>query len=120
MLKKTKIIWGILLMLGGFLLGADDTEASRLYQKGLDQIKAKEYYDALKTFKEAEVMAKSNTIRANSIRAQIGAAKLAGKNKSGGLSAGKIDSAMKTRQKAETSEGTVGVAGAVAVNVLGS
>ena len=78
MFKKTKIIWGLLLVLGGFLLTADDTEASRLYQKGLDQIKAKEYYDALKTFKEVEVVAKSNTIRANSIRAQIGAAKLAG------------------------------------------
>lgn len=78
MLEKTKIIWGLLLMLGGSLLVADDTEASRLYQKGLDQVKAKEHYDALKTFKEAEVMAKSNTIRANSIRAQIGAAKLAG------------------------------------------
>ena len=78
MIGKTKIIWGILLMLGGLLLSADDTDASRLYRKGLDQIKAKEYYDALKTFKEAEVMAKSNTIRANSLRAQIGAAKLAG------------------------------------------
>ena len=46
-----------------------------------------------------------------------GAAKLAGKNKSSGVSGGKIDQAMKGRQKSETSEGTVGVAGAVAVNV---
>ena len=49
-----------------------------------------------------------------------GAAKLSEKNKSGGLDAGKLDKAMKNRQKAETSEGTVGVAGAVAVNVQSS
>ena len=49
-----------------------------------------------------------------------GAAKIAGNNRSGGVSAGKIDQASKDRQKSETSEGTVGVAGAVAVNVQSS
>lgn len=60
-----------------FSLFADDAEAVKAYQKGLEQIKAKEYYDALKSFKESELLANSNTIRANSLRAQIGAAKLA-------------------------------------------
>ncbi len=46
-----------------------------------------------------------------------GAAKLANKNKSGSVTAEGIDAAAKKRQKAETSEGTVGVAGAVAVNI---
>ncbi|MBQ8094422.1 MAG: hypothetical protein IJ242_12745 [Clostridia bacterium] len=49
-----------------------------------------------------------------------GAAKLAAKNKSSAVSGGKVDKAVKDRQKAETSEGTVGAAGAVAVNVQSS
>ncbi len=46
--------------------------------------------------------------------------KLAGKNKSSGVSTGKVDNAIKNRQKAETSEGSVGVAGAIVVNVQSS
>ena len=46
-----------------------------------------------------------------------GAAKAAGKNGSKNVSSKKIDNAVKNRQKGETSEGTVGVAGAVVVNV---
>ncbi len=45
------------------------------------------------------------------------AAKIAGKNKSKSINAGKIMNATKGRQKAQTGEGTVGVAGAVVVNV---
>ena len=78
MLNRTKYTCVFLLALLCSLLAGDDTEASRAYQKGLDQIKAKEYYSALKSFREAGILAKSNTIRANSLRAQIGAAKLAG------------------------------------------
>ena len=48
------------------------------------------------------------------------AGKLAGKNGSSAVSAKKVDNAAASRQKAETSEGTVGVAGAVAVNVQDS
>lgn len=66
-----------LLLVSVFSLAADDAEAVKAYQKGLEQIKAKEYYDAFKSFKESELLANSNTIRANSLRAQIGAAKLA-------------------------------------------
>ena len=65
-------------VLGAFRLCADDAGAVKAYEKGLAQIKAKEYYAALKSFKDSELLAKSNTIRANSLRAQIGAAKLAG------------------------------------------
>ena len=49
-----------------------------------------------------------------------GAAKLAGKNKSSGVSGGGIMDSTKDRQKSETSEGTVGVAGALVVNVQNS
>ena len=68
----------VLLVLCFTRLGAGDAEAVKVYQKGLEQVNAKEYYDALKSFKESELLADSNTIRANSLRAQIGAAKLAG------------------------------------------
>ena len=46
-----------------------------------------------------------------------GAAKIAGKNGSKNVSSKKIDNAAKSRQKAQTGEGTVGVAGAAAVNI---
>lgn len=77
---------GKILKVAGFILCglcftglfADDAEAVKAYKKGLEQINAKEYYDAFKSFKDSELLAKSNTIRANSLRAQIGAAKLAG------------------------------------------
>ena len=46
-----------------------------------------------------------------------GASRLAKNNKSSGISGNGIQSSMKNRQKSETSEGSVGVAGAVAVNV---
>ena len=48
------------------------------------------------------------------------AGKLAGKNKSSSVSGSKVDSAVSNRQQAETSEGSVGVAGAVVVNVQDS
>ncbi|MGX8706636.1 MAG: hypothetical protein ACSW8J_08665, partial [bacterium] len=49
------------------------------------------------------------------------ASKLAGKNKSNSISTDKINKASSAnRQKAETSEGSVGVAGAIAVNVQNS
>lgn len=68
------------ILAGFFLTGlwADDADAVKAYEKGLEQVKAKEYYAAFKSFKDSELLAKSNTIRANSLRAQIGAAKLAG------------------------------------------
>ena len=49
-----------------------------------------------------------------------GAAGLAKENKSSGIDGGAIQNATKDRQKAETSEGSVGVAGAIAVNVQNS
>ena len=75
--KPFNIAAVFLLLCTVFSLFADDAEATKVYQKGLEQIKAKEYYAALKSFKESELLANSNTIRANSLRAQIGAAKLA-------------------------------------------
>ena len=48
-----------------------------------------------------------------------GAGNMAAKNKSSNVNTGNVDGVM-NRQKAETSEGTVGVAGAVAVNVQSS
>ena len=59
------------------LLHGDNAEAVKAYEEGLKLFNAKEYYDALKKFKESELLAKSNTIRANSLRAQIGAARKA-------------------------------------------
>lgn len=78
MQKKFKFAGTLLTLLLAVILQADDAEAAKAYQKGLDQIKEKKYYAALKSFKDSELQAKSNTIRANSVLAQIGAAKLAG------------------------------------------
>ncbi|MBO5792414.1 MAG: outer membrane protein assembly factor BamD [Lentisphaeria bacterium] len=78
MIRKIKLAGVVcLLAAGSFLLKADDAEAVKSYQEGLKLFNAKEYYDALKKFKDSELLAKSNTIRANSLRAQIGAAKMA-------------------------------------------
>lgn len=75
---KTRILAGILgLLTICFALSADNAEAVKAYEEGLKLFNAKEYYDALKKFKESELLAKSNTIRANSLRAQIGAARMA-------------------------------------------
>ena len=76
---KTIKLAGILCLLAAcsFFLRADDAEAVKSYQEGLKLFNAKEYYEALKKFKDSELLAKSNTIRANSLRAQIGAAKMA-------------------------------------------
>lgn len=74
--KIFKFVGLMLLMMVG-VVRADDAGAVKVYEKGLEQIKAKKYYAALKSFKESELLADSNTIRANSLRAQIGAAKLA-------------------------------------------
>ena len=78
MLKKVKLA-GVLFLLtaGVFGLVADDADAVKSYQEGLKLFNAKEYYEALKKFKDSELLAESNTIRANSLRAQIGAAKMA-------------------------------------------
>ena len=78
MTKKIRSFLFLCAALGAFLLCADDAGAVKAYEKGLALVKAKKYYDALKSFKDSELLAKSNTIRANSLRAQIGAAKLAG------------------------------------------
>lgn len=78
MVKTFKLPLFLLSFCAFFFLCADDAGAVKAYEKGLAQVKAKDYYDALKSFKDSELLAKSNTIRANSIRAQIGAAKLAG------------------------------------------
>jgi outer membrane protein assembly factor BamD (BamD/ComL family) len=78
MTKKIRSFLFLCAALGTFLLCADDAGAVKAYEKGLALVKAKKYYDALKSFKDSELLAKSNTIRANSLRAQIGAAKLAG------------------------------------------
>lgn len=78
MVKKIRLagIVGALLCL--FALKADDAEAVKAYEEGLRLFNAKEYYDALKMFRDSELLADSNTVRANSIRAQIGAARFAG------------------------------------------
>lgn len=65
------------LAVGCILLRADDAEAVKAYEEGLKLFNSKEYYSALKKFKDSELLAKSNTIRANSLRAQIGAARKA-------------------------------------------
>ncbi len=49
-----------------------------------------------------------------------GASKMAGKNKSSGVSGNSIDNMTKNRQQAQTAEGSVAVAGAVVVNVQNS
>ena len=77
MVKVFKFAVVTLVTLCAAWLCADDAEAVKVYQKGLEQVNAKKYYDALKSFKDSELLATSNTIRANSLRAQIGAAKLA-------------------------------------------
>ena len=78
MVKTIKNAIVLLLLLAGvFVLRADDAEAVKVYGEGLKLFNAKEYYEALKKFKDSELLAKSNTIRANSLRAQIGAAKMA-------------------------------------------
>lgn len=78
MTTKFKFAAILLTAMMTLFLSADDAEATKCYQKGLELIKSKKYYDALKSFKDAETEAKSATIKANSILAQIGAAKLAG------------------------------------------
>lgn len=78
MTKKFKFALLLLTALLTFSFSAGDAEATKSYKKGLELIKSKKYYDALKSFKDAETEAKSATIKANSVLAQIGAAKLAG------------------------------------------
>lgn len=73
-----KAILLLLAATGAFMLRADDAEAVKVYGEGLKLFNAKEYYEALKKFKDSGLLAKSNIIRANSLRAQIGAAKMAG------------------------------------------
>ena len=66
-----------LLLTAGVFLRADDAEAVKAYAEGLKLFNSKEYYEALKKFGDSQILAKSNTIRANSLRAKIGAAKMA-------------------------------------------
>lgn len=77
MVNLLKLAGVVVLGLCALGLFADDAEAVKAYQRGLEEVKTKDYYAALKSFKESELLAKSNNIRANSLRAQIGAAKLA-------------------------------------------
>ena len=78
MVKKLKLAGMLgLLTICAVLLRADNAGAVKAYEEGLKLFNAREYYDALKKFKESELLAKSNTIRANSLRAQIGAARKA-------------------------------------------
>lgn len=52
---------------------AQDRQATKVYQKGFELYQNKEYYDAISYFKEAEFLASSAVVKANCVRAQIGA-----------------------------------------------
>ena len=56
----------------GTLCG-QDTEASRIYEAGYKAYQEQNYYQAANLFEESRILAKSPVIKANSLRAQIGA-----------------------------------------------
>lgn len=74
MMRGTKLLMlGWLIVAAVSAVFADDPEASKLYDEGRKLYDDGAYYDAGKTFAEAEKRAKSNVIKANSLLAQVGA-----------------------------------------------
>lgn len=70
MLKKTIVT---LLSVLSVSLFADNAEATRVYDDGYKAYQEKKYYKAATMFEDAFILADSPTIRANCLRAQIGA-----------------------------------------------
>ena len=54
-------------------IAAQDRQATKVYQKGFNLYQNKEYYESIPYFKEAEFLAASAVVKANCVRAQIGA-----------------------------------------------
>ena len=74
MMRATRLLmFGWLIVAAASALFADDAEASKLYEKGRKLYLDGSYYDAGKTFAEAEKRADSNAIKANSLLSQVGA-----------------------------------------------
>ena len=71
-----KFVLALLLCAVTPLLFASDAEASKRYDEGFKAYQAQEYYKAAGIFEDVRILADSPTIKANSLRAQIGAWKM--------------------------------------------
>ena len=76
MLIVKKFVLSLLLCAVSPLLSASDAEASKLYDEGFKAYQAQEYYKAAGIFEDVRILADSPTVKANSLRAQIGAWKM--------------------------------------------
>ncbi len=78
-MNKLKLLMLIISLLPMLLpVSADDKAAEVAYQKGLELYESADYKKAGDTFAEAEIEADNPVIKANSIRAQIGAWRMCG------------------------------------------
>ena len=66
----------LLLCFCSVLLAASDAEAVKTYDEGYKAYQAQEYYKAAKLFEDARLLADNPTIKANSLRALVGAWKM--------------------------------------------
>ena len=66
----------LLLCFSTVLLAASDAEAVKTYADGYKAYQAQEYYKAAKLFEDARLLADNPTIKANSLRALVGAWKM--------------------------------------------
>ncbi len=70
--RTLKSVLAVAVAAAGLQLAADNAEASREYEKGLALYNARKYSDAASCFEDAELLARSNTIKANATLALIG------------------------------------------------
>ena len=66
----------LLLCFSTVLLAASDAEAVKTYDEGYKAYQAQEYYKAAKLFEDSRLLADAPTIKANSLRALVGAWKM--------------------------------------------
>ena len=66
----------LLLCFSTVLLAASDAEAVKTYDEGYKAYQAQEYYKAAKLFEDSRLLADDPTIKANSLRALVGAWKM--------------------------------------------
>ena len=68
-----KLLLPLLLCTCALLFANKDAEATKVYEEGYKAYQDKKYYKAANLFEESRILASSPTIKANSLRAQVGA-----------------------------------------------
>ena len=68
-----KLVPILLLCFSSVLLFSADAEAAKTYEEGYKAYQAQEYYKAAKLFEDTRILADNPTIKANSLRALVGA-----------------------------------------------